>query len=254
LSIIGMNGMKHILISNDDGIESLGLNTLYSAISSRYNVTVAAPDKERSASSHSLTIDRKPEFSKLKKNFYSINGTPADCIYLAFKEILKEKPDLVISGINHGANVAEDIFYSGTVSAAREAVMHGVPAIAVSVSDRHARFFGIAADFACKLADKLLTEEMLPQNTILNVNVPNLPSELIEGVEITIQGSRNTQMPSFRQQSNLGNSGTDVSAPVHLTDFAALSNNMISVTPLHTDLTSYNMINDLRAWNIKLSD
>lgn len=246
--------MKHILISNDDGIESQGLNALYSAVSGSYNVTVAAPDRERSASSHSLTINREPEFSKLKKNFYSINGTPADCIYIAFKEILKKKPDLVISGINHGANVAEDIFYSGTVSAALEASMHGVPAIAVSVADRHARFFNIAADFACKLADKLLTGWKLPFNTILNVNVPNLPTELIEGVKVTIQGSRNTHLPSFSQQSNWVSSGANISAPVHLTDFTALSNNMISVTPLHTDLTNYNMIDNLGKWNIQLSE
>ena len=245
--------MKHILISNDDGIESLGLNALYSAISGSYNVTVAAPDRERSASSHSLTIDRKPEFSKLRKNFYSINGTPADCIYIAFKDILKEKPDLVISGINHGANVAEDIFYSGTVSAALEAAMHGVPAIAVSVADRHARFFDIAADFACKLADKLLTGETLPKNTILNVNVPNLPSELIEGVKVTVQGSRNVHLPSFRPQSNAGISGANIPGPFQLTDFNALSNNMISVTPLHTDLTNYKMIDDIMEWDIKLS-
>ncbi len=242
--------MKHILISNDDGIDSAGLNTLYSVLSQNFKLTVAAPDRERSASSHSLTIDKKPESEKIKKNFYSISGTPADCIYIAFREILRNKPDLVISGINHGANVAEDIFYSGTVSAALEATMHGVPAIAVSVAERHARHFEVAAEFTSRLADMILQRNNFPSNTILNVNVPNLPSELIEGVRVTIQGSRNSQMSPLSSD----NIGANAPTPVQESDYSALSNNMISVTPLHTDLTNHSAIDDIRGWNIKLSE
>ncbi|RMF94669.1 MAG: 5'/3'-nucleotidase SurE [Candidatus Schekmanbacteria bacterium] len=244
--------MALILICNDDGIEAKGLNTLYSELIKKFDVIVAAPDKERSASSHSLTIDRMPEYKKIKKNIYSIDGTPADCIYIALRKILDKKPDLVISGINHGANVAEDIFYSGTVSAALEAAMHNIPAIAVSVAEKSARFFEIAAKFSCKVAELLLTGKTLPNNTILNINVPNLPAELIEGVRITIQGRRNSSNSPFSSIMKDDKRALSGREAAQFTDYVALSNNMISITPLSTDLTNYSFVDELLEWDLKI--
>ena len=179
----------NVLISNDDGIEAPGLKTLAKAFSKLHDVTVVAPDREQSATSHSLTLQRPLRVKKINSRFYSIDGTPTDCINLAVNGILKKKPDLVISGINHGANLGDDITYSGTVSAAIEGTILGIPSIAISVAGRDNLNFETATEFTLYLSE-IVFKNGLPPDTLLNVNVPNLPRKKIKGVLITHQGKR----------------------------------------------------------------
>ncbi len=250
-------GKKTILISNDDGIHSEGIKALAKAMSSLGDVYVAAPDRERSASSHSLTLYHPLRVEEVAKNWYSVDGTPTDCVNLAINGILKFRPDLVIAGINKGPNLGDDITYSGTVSVAMEGTLLGVPSIAMSVAGKSNFIFKPAAEFAKRLASFVL-KNGLPKDTLLNVNVPNTDAGKIDGYRITKQGKRiygdavvEKKDPRGRKYYWIG--GDDLGF-VHSedSDFQAISEGYISVTPIHLDLTNHASLKEIRKWRLPL--
>lgn len=250
-----------ILISNDDGIESKGINTLVKEISKFAEVLVAAPHTQQSAAGHSITVSsaiRATKIIKDKKFFgYAVEGTPADSVKLAVRNLYKDKKfDLCISGINHGANTAINIIYSGTVSAATEATILGIPSIAVSLGSFTFMDFEPSAKFAAKIA-KLVLKNGLPKGTLLNVNLPALPESKIKGVLLTKQGKSDWE--DFYEERLDPNKrpyywliGDHVlSDKTNDFDHKAIKENYISVTPIHYDLTDYKMLNELQNWKIK---
>ena len=243
-----------ILVSNDDGVHSPGLHLLAERLGEIGEVYVVAPDRERTAASHALTLHKPLRLECLKERVYSVNGTPTDCVNLAVNHILPEKPTLLVSGINKGGNLGDDITYSGTVSAAMEGILLGIPSFAVSLVAKKDFNFEGAADFSVKLAVQIL-KRGLPHYTLLNVNVPNLPSHLIQGVQMTSLGKRiydedlvieNIDPRGKHYYWIAGNKirweeGKE-------TDNIAIESNQISVTPVHLDLTHYEALPKLKAW------
>ena len=233
-----------ILVSNDDGIRAAGIRALEAALAPLGEVWVVAPDREQSAASHSLSLHRPLRVEPIDARHFAVDGTPTDAVNLAINGIMKQKPDLVVSGINHGGNLGDDITYSGTVSAAMEGTLLGVPSIAVSLVSRDAVDFGPAADFTARLA-RVVSERSLPRDTLLNVNVPGVPAAELRGYLITRQGKRRYGDaivehldPRGRKYFWIG--GEDpgfVSAEG--TDCTAVAGRYISITPLHLDLTNY---------------
>lgn len=245
-----------ILVSNDDGVHSEGLRVLAKGLEVLGEVFVVAPDRERSAAGHSLTLNRPLRATQLAPNCYAVDGTPTDCITLAVMRILEGRPDLVISGINMGPNLGDDVTYSGTVSAAFEATLLGIPAFAVSVVAKEDFFFQGAADFSLYLAE-LTLRKGLPPDTLLNVNVPNLPLSEIAGVEITRQGKRVYSDSIVEKMDPRGRAyywiGGEEPTWERLggTDYEAVMENKISITPLHLDLTNYAALEELKNWDFR---
>ncbi|MCL4821710.1 MAG: 5'/3'-nucleotidase SurE [Vicinamibacteria bacterium] len=233
-----------VLLTNDDGFAAEGLEALAAVFEHDHEVWVVAPDAERSACSHSLTIQRPVRGERKGARRFAADGTPADCVNLAVSKLLPRRPDLVISGINRGANLGEDVFYSGTVAGAREAVLLGLPAIAVSLAVRSgAADFGHAALFAEQLA-RLVFEHGLPAHTLLNVNVPpGAP----RGTVLARQGQRHASEDSPAAWADLQGIEGD-----HLSDGTAVRNGFIALTPLQTDQTHHAMFAGLRAWEQRL--
>jgi 5'-nucleotidase len=243
-----------ILVTNDDGIHSPGILALAESLSSVGRVVVVAPDRERSAVSHSLTLHSPLRAEELRPGYIAVDGTPTDCVNLGLHGLLPVRPDLVVSGINRGGNMGDDVTYSGTVSAAMEATLMGVPAFAVSLagSSFKAADFAVAANFSRQLAQTVL-QKRLPPDTFLNVNVPpGVPRQ----VELTRQGKRSFNEaviekidPRGRKYYWIGGGelGFD---NVPGTDFHAVHSGAISVTPLHLDLTNYRSFASLAAWNL----
>ena len=239
-----------ILVSNDDGIRAAGIRALEAALAPLGDVWVVAPDREQSAASHSLSLYRPLRVDTIDDRHFAVDGTPTDAVNLAINGIMKRKPDLVVSGINHGANLGDDITYSGTVSAAMEGTLLGVPSIAMSLAPRDPANreappdFAAAAHFAARLA-QLFSERGMPRDTLLNVNVPGLPAEELRGYVITRQGKRRYGDaivehvdPRGRKYYWIG--GEDLGfVPGEGTDCTAVAGGYISVTPLHLDLTNY---------------
>ena len=244
---------KKILISNDDGINSEGIKALAKAMKPLGEVYVVAPDRERSASSHSLTLYHPLRVEEVAKNWYSVDGTPTDCVNLAINGILKMRPDLVVAGINKGPNMGDDITYSGTVSVAMEGTLLGVPSIALSVNAKKDFNFKPAADFANRLA-KFVLEKGLHKDTLLNVNVPNLDGDDIKGYRMTKQGKRvygdavvEKVDPRGRKYYWIG--GDDLGfAHMKDSDFEAVSEDYISITPIHLDLTNHASFREMKDW------
>ncbi|HKK01908.1 MAG TPA: 5'/3'-nucleotidase SurE [Desulfuromonadales bacterium] len=244
-----------ILVTNDDGVFSPGLKILAKSLASLGRVVVAAPDRERSGVSHSLTLHLPLRAEELKPDVYAIDGTPTDCINLGVHALLKTRPDLVVSGINKGGNLGDDITYSGTVSAAMEATVMGVQAIAVSLISQtfNPTDFSIAATFATELA-KLVSQRQLPPDTFLNVNVPpGIP----KGSRLTRQGKRSYDEaivenvdPRGRKYYWIGG-GKLGFQNVEGTDVNAVHDGYISITPLHLDLTNYHSFDTLSDWGIE---
>jgi 5'-nucleotidase len=244
--------LKEILLTNDDGIQSPGISALAGALSALGRVTSVAPDREKSASSQSLSLHRPVRYEEIGPSRFSVDGTPTDCVLIALHHILKRPPDLVISGINRGANVGHDIAYSGTVSAAMEAAHHDVPAFAISLATRQEFRFEEAAKFAGMLAEKLWADP-LPTGLILNVNVP---SSRIRGIRITRQGQRTVRTLIVENQDPRGRkyfwfdqemqpvSDQDSSD----VDYIAVNAGFVSITPLKIDRTGYETIDRLRGW------
>jgi 5'-nucleotidase len=234
-----------LLVSNDDGIHSLGLAALVAALGTVGEVVVVAPDREQSACSHALTLHRPLRIDQIGEGRYVVDGTPTDCINLAINGIMPRRPALVVSGINKGANLGDDVTYSGTVSAAMEGTLLGVPSIAVSLIGRHDFVFDAAAEFARRLATWVLTGG-LPPDTLLNVNVPQLKDGAApRGVERTRMGRRRygdaiveKVDPRGRKYYWIGGEELDF-VEEEGTDFYAVRQGLISVTPIHLDLTNY---------------
>jgi len=252
----------HILLTNDDGIAAPGIQALWQELASIAEITVVAPDSERSAMSQAITVHHpirvdKSSIAGANVQAWRVGGTPTDCVKIALEALLDKKPDIVVSGINNGPNMGTDVLYSGTVSAAIEGALHGIPAIAVSLACWHAADYVPAARFAAKAVQELLTRS-LPPNTLLNINVPDLPQDKITGVEITKLGVieyENTferrMDPRGRTYYWMGGSQVDIENEDG-TDVAALKNGKISVTPIHFDLTNYGIMHSLEEWNLKI--
>jgi 5'-nucleotidase len=249
-----------ILLTNDDGITAPGIQALWQEMSAIGEVTVVAPDSERSATSQAITVHhpiRVDEYCIQSPPIcaWRVGGTPTDCVKIAVETLLKNKPDVVVSGINQGPNMGTDVLYSGTVSAAIEGALHGIPAIAVSLATWTSADFGPAARFARKLV-LTLVERKLPPNTLLNVNVPVLASDKLNGVAITKLGVTEYENtferrldPRGRTYYWMGGSLVE-SANEEGTDVAAVKQGKISVTPIHFDLTNYAILQQLEEWNL----
>lgn len=234
--------MKTILITNDDGIHSPGIEALRQAVSELGRGVIIAPDRDNSAISHALTMNRPLRVIQLDKDRYTVNGTPTDCVAVALKKILPNQPILLVSGINTGANVGDDISYSGTVSAAIEGTMYSVPSMAISVAGEPPYDFRSAVKIARCMARKIM-QNSLPENTLLNINVPNGNS--YKEIRVTRQGRRlwkNAIRETFDQGGNrhywIGG-GTPVPDPEEDTDVYAVANNCVSITPIQLDLTNH---------------
>lgn len=248
--------MSLILVSNDDGVHSEGLHALVEALRPLGQVVAVAPDREQSAASHSLTMHRPLRISQLGPGMYAVDGTPTDCILLGVNRILDgHLPDLVVSGINKGGNMGDDIAYSGTVSAAVEGARLGVPSVAISLVTRNDFRFDVAAGFALRLARGLLMKP--PKGpTVLNVNVPNIPQEQIRGVRITRQGKRVYNGAFVEKTDPRGQKYYWIGAeePGFLemqdSDIEAVMEGWISITPLKLDLTDYSAMKRWREWGV----
>ena len=242
-----------ILISNDDGYRADGLQHLVAALKSVAKLTVVAPERNRSGASNSLTLDIPLRVAKYDEDMYYINGTPTDCVHMAISGLFEQEHDMVVSGINDGANLGDDTLYSGTVAAAVEGRFLGLPAIAVSLVNNGGNHFAAAGRVAAELVLRL-QRAPLGAATILNVNVPDLPYEQIKGVLVTRLGFRHRSEPVIRSLDPkgkevfwVGPAGAEQDAGPG-TDFHAIANGYVSVTPLQTDLTRHSMLDDLRDW------
>ncbi len=245
-----------ILISNDDGIAARGIAVLERALADLGEVWVVAPDRERSASSHSLTLRRPIPVEAVDERHFGIGGTPTDCIVLATQVILDEPPDLVVSGINHGPNMGEDVHYSGTVAAAVEAAIVGLPAIAISALQRDVADEETHARVARSVVERAL-EQGIPPRTLLNVNIPDPSRGPVRGLRVTKLGSRayeNFIDPSekrpLRDAYTIGGN-EPVWRADDGSDIAAIRGGYVSVTPLNTDMTDYRMIVDMERWRVE---
>ena len=244
----------HLLISNDDGITAQGIQVLSDRMSSLGKVTIVAPDQNRSGASNSLTLDLPVRIRKTGERTYSVNGTPTDCVHIALTGLLEKDPDMVVSGINAGANLGDDVIYSGTVAAAMEGRFLGLPAIAVSlVFDERPEYYSSAAEAVALLVAQL-RKDPLPADTILNINVPDLPWEDIQGFEVTRLGKRHraepvvkTNDPRGRPMYWIGPAGPGQDAGPG-TDFDAIRRGYISITPIHVDLTRYQALDQVSGW------
>ena len=243
----------HILLSNDDGYLAPGLAVLAEALGKLHTISVVAPDRNRSAASNSLTLER-PVRAKLSDNgFTAVNGTPTDCVHLAITGLLESEPDIVISGINDGANMGDDVLYSGTVAAAMEGRFLGYPAIAVSMGSFAPEHFESAARAIVKIVEQL-EQQPLKQDSILNVNVPDLPWHEIKGIRATRLGNRHKSEGVIKQTDPRGEPVYWVGPPGKTqdagegTDFHAIEQGFISITPLQIDLTRYDSLQGLGEW------
>lgn len=252
----------NILLTNDDGIYADGLWALYKRFRPRHTVTVVAPDRERSAVGHGITLHQPLRATRVSINGdlhgYAVNGTPVDCIKISLMEILDDPPELVLSGINLGANVGVNLNYSGTVAAAKEAALYKLPAIAVSIKGYQSASFDDAALFTAHLAEMVLAQG-LPVGTMLNVNIPDMPINRIKGVRMCKQGTmlyaeyiekridpRNRSYYWHGHDSNISSNNPEY-------DVVALNEDFISITPIQCDMTDYRLLEDLKQWNLDIN-
>jgi 5'-nucleotidase len=254
---------KSILLTNDDGIDSEGLFNLYKVLKEdkRFEVKIVAPDKERSAVGHAITVFRpisvRKEYREGKFFGYAVDGTPADCVKIAVGAIIKKIPDLLISGINRGANLGENIIYSGTVSAATEGTTLGISSIAVSIDNFVDPDYGYAANFTKKVVEKIIKNGGLPDRTLLNINLPDASEDEIRGIVITRQSNAKVKDKFIKRADPRGRdyywmdgdfNGENIDIN---TDYCAVKNNYISITPIHYDMTNYRAINYFKKWKME---
>lgn len=239
-----------ILVSNDDGVLAPGLRILIESLAELGDITVVAPDRNRSGASNSLTLTRPLRIKRLDKDYYSVEGTPTDCVHLALTGFLDYVADIVVSGINEGGNLGDDILYSGTVAAAMEGRHLGLPAIAISMVGDNIQHYETGALIAKQLVKKLRTH-VLPSQTILNVNVPDLPIAQLKGMQVTRLGTRHVAEPVVKEYDPrgrpiywIGPPGLEADAGVG-TDFHAINMGYASITPLHLDMTHYKMFDQM---------
>ena len=245
-----------ILLSNDDGYSAPGLAMLATTLSELAEIIVVAPERDRSGASNSLTLDRPLLLRQAHNGFYYVNGTPTDCVHLAVTGMLDDLPDMVISGINHGANMGDDTVYSGTVAAATEGFLLGVPAIAVSLTSFNGAHYATAARVVLDLVKRMLREPVA-MPVLLNVNVPDLPYESLQGTSITRLGRRHKAEPVIKSTNPRGQTVYWVGAAGSAqdagegTDFYAIARQHVSITPLQIDLTHYRQLDTLQTWLTK---
>ncbi len=242
-----------ILISNDDGYRAPGLACLTDTLRRHADITVVVPDRDRSGASNSLTLENPIRINELDNGFVRVNGTPTDCVHLAITGLLDEEPDMVVSGINAGANLGDDVLYSGTVAAAMEGRFLGFPALAVSLAGQECQHFETAARVVEKMLAHLQTDP-LPADIILNVNVPDVPWEQLAGLRVTRLGHRHKAEPVIRMTDPrgkpiywVGPSGSEQDAGEG-TDFHAIRNRYASITPLQVDLTRHSALDMMGGW------
>ncbi len=249
----------NILISNDDGVEGPGLIALNQALEKVANTLVVAPHINRSASSAALTLDRPLQCHTTSRGFYSVTGTPCDCIHLGSHQLSSELPDMVIAGINRGPNLGDDVLYSGTVAAAMEGRHLGFPAVAISLAGDQCINYGAAADFAVKLVNNIKLLQ-LDSSIVLNVNVPDLSAKQIKGVELTRLGSRHRASTIIPEKDDKGEAVYRIGPPTNPqdtgpgTDFNAVGRGYISITPLVVDFTAYQLSPVMQDWAKGLKD
>ena len=249
----------NVLLTNDDGIHARGLRALYNRFADTHHVSVVAPDRERSAIGHAISLNQPLRAIRMSLNDgykgYAVNGTPADCIKLAIAEILSERPNVVIAGINPGANTGANINYSGTVAAAKEAALSGIMGIAVSIEGQIADNYDEAAQFVLQLCD-IVEIKGLPFGTFLNVNIPNRPMREITGVRISRQGtgllSEYVEKRIDPRNRTYYWQGPDMQSfeDDPAVDGTALAQNFVSITPVKCDMTDYRVLEDLRSWGL----
>jgi 5'-nucleotidase len=245
-----------ILLSNDDGVHAQGIKVLFDHLTKEFDVTLVAPDRNCSGASNSLTLVNPLRTHTLENGFIAVNGTPTDSVHLGISQLMDSHPDLVVAGINHGANLGDDTLYSGTVAAATEGRHMGMPAIAVSlVGNEH---FDTAAAVVVKLITRL-KDFPLPQDQILNVNVPDIPLAELKGIKVTRLGHRHQAEAMKKQQDPWGRNiywygqlGPELDAGEG-TDFHAIANNYASITPLTVDMTAHKSIDTMAKWVNELS-
>lgn len=242
-----------ILISNDDGYFAPGLACLAAHLSQIAEVIVVAPERDRSGASNSLTLDRPLKLRQATSGFYFVNGTPTDCVHLAVTGMLETQPDMVVSGINAGANMGDDTIYSGTVAAATEGLLLGIPAIALSLVGKELKHFETAGRVAVELVQRFAQH---PPSTpwLLNVNVPDVAYDELQGQQVTRLGKRHKAEPVIKANNPQGETVYWVGPPGKAqdagagTDFYAIAQRQVSITPLQMDLTQYRELDTLRAW------
>jgi len=242
-----------ILISNDDGYFAPGLACLAEHLARVADIVVVAPERDRSGASNSLTLDRPLRLSRAANGFYYVNGTPTDCVHLAVTGMLDQQPDMVVSGINAGANMGDDTVYSGTVAAATEGFLLGIPSIAVSLAGRELIHFETAAKVATEIVERFANQTH-SRPWLLNVNVPDVPQEQLQGIVVTRLGKRHKAEPVVKASNPHGETVYWVGAAGKAqdagegTDFHALAQQRVSLTPLQIDLTQYNQLDAVRDW------
>ncbi len=247
----------NLLVSNDDGILAPGLALLAETCREVGSVTVVAPDREQSGTSHSLTLHRPLRPQRRPDGAYQVDGTPTDCVMLAIQRLMPERPDFVFSGVNHGPNMGEDVLYSGTVAAAMEAVVLGVPGIAVSFAGHSVETMQSYRSELVRLVKRIVAGRPYPSSTLLNINLPPIPASDVKGVKVTRLGSRffsesltNMKDPWGREIYWVGG-GTITWTGGGDSDNAAVHEGYISVTPLHMDLTDYSLLETVRGWKLE---
>ena len=242
-----------ILLSNDDGYFAPGLAALAEALAPLGEITVVAPERNRSGASNSLTLDRPLSVRRAANGFYFVNGTPTDCVHLAVTGLLDDVPDMVISGINDGANMGDDTIYSGTVAAAMEGYLFGIPSIAVSMSQHQPQNFATAARVVLEMV-KRFQANAFPPPVLLNINVPDVPYEQIQGMKVVRLGKRHKAEPVIKWVTPRGETVYWVGAAGSAqdagegTDFHAIEQRMVTITPLQIDLTQYAQLDALNSW------
>ena len=243
----------HILISNDDGYKSKGIQVLINELKKIAQITVVAPSRNRSGASSSLSLDRSIKVTKKEDSFYFLSGTPTDCVHIALTGLMQTLPDMVISGINHGPNLGDDTIYSGTVAAAIEGYLLDIPSFAISMGSVNPKHFETAAKITSDLI-KLYNKRKVSSASLLNINVPDIPYDELKGLEVTRLGKRHAAEKAMEKkhtqkeslywigevgQPNDGGPGTD---------FYALKNNFVSISPIHPDLTDFKKIEITKNW------
>jgi 5'-nucleotidase len=242
-----------ILLSNDDGYFSPGITVLAEALAHLGEVTVVAPERDRSGASNSLTLDRPLSVRRAPNGFFYVNGTPTDCVHLAVTGLLEELPDVIVSGINLGANMGDDTIYSGTVAAATEGFLLGIPSIAISLVSEGADHFDTAAGIATQLVERFRSRP-IGQPVLLNVNVPDVPASALRGMTVTRLGKRHKAEPVVKSTTPRGEAVYWVGAAGGAqdagegTDFYAAAKHIVSITPLQMDLTRYSQMQAVAEW------
>jgi 5'-nucleotidase len=246
----------NILISNDDGVLARGLGVLAAAAGELGQVTVVAPDREQSATSHSLTLHRPLRATRRSDGGYQVDGTPTDCVLLALDALMPKKPDFVFSGVNHGPNMGEDVLYSGTVAAAMEGLAAGIPSVAISYGSFDLEYLESHLAGLKRLLSAIVGVQQFPKDTLLNVNLPATPGDKVKGIKVTSLGSRVFHEEVARMKDPWGREIYWIGGG-HVTwsggadsDFRAVQEGYISVTPLHVDLTNYDLLGVVKSWKL----